>query len=133
MGAFAKLTRTAFLVWAVLIPSPPGGLAQQAGAPKRVLVMHWYDREYPANPLFDRYFQAALESHAPPGGIESYSEYLDTNKFPGEKQAKNIFFAFQNPALRHAVRFNPHKGCAAAYYNRPYRQCTGAERPCLTP
>ena len=88
MRAFAKLTRTALLVWAVLIPSPPGGLAQQAGAPKRVLVMHWYDRAYPANPLFDRYFQAALESHAPPGGIESYSEYVDTNKFPGEKQAQ---------------------------------------------
>jgi hypothetical protein len=36
-------------------------------------------------------------------------------------------------ALPRTARFNPHNRRTAAYYNRPYQQCTGAARPCVTP
>ena len=54
--------------------------------PVRVLVMHWYGRDDPSNDDFDLALQSALESSAP-GRIEYYSEYLETNKFPGEPQS----------------------------------------------
>jgi signal transduction histidine kinase/CheY-like chemotaxis protein len=62
------------------------GLAQQSG-PIRLLVLHWYDRDYATNDSFDGAFQAALHSSTPED-IEYYSEYLETNKFPGEKQSR---------------------------------------------
>jgi len=86
MRALSKLIPKALLVWAVLMPWPSGALAQQSAAPKRVLVLHWYDRDYPVNGSFDQAFQAALKPFAP-GGVDYYSEYLETNKFPGENQA----------------------------------------------
>jgi len=55
--------------------------------PINVLVMHWYDRAYSSNDEFDRTLQAALNASAPKGvGVEYYSEYLETNRFPGEDQ-----------------------------------------------
>src|SRR5437588_3995770 len=86
MRALAKLIRWILLVWVVLMPSPSGGLAQQAARPKHIMVLHWYDRDYPANIRFDQEFQAALQGSASEG-IEYYSEYLETNKFPGENQS----------------------------------------------
>jgi hypothetical protein len=70
-----------------LVALPPStGLAQQSGSPRRVLVLHWYDRGYADEIKLDQELHAALESSAP-GGVEYYSEYLDTNQFPGENQA----------------------------------------------
>jgi PAS domain S-box-containing protein len=84
MSALSKLLRTSLLVLVALPPSV--GLAQQSASPKRVLVLHWYDRGYTDDIKLDQELHAALESSAP-GSVEYYSEYLDTNQFPGENQA----------------------------------------------
>ena len=84
MGALSKLIRTVSLVLVALPPS--AGLAQQSASPKRVLTLHWYDRGYADDFKLDQELHAALESSAL-GHVQYYSEYLDTNQFPGENQA----------------------------------------------
>ena len=84
MNALSNVMRAALLVLVALPPS--AGLAQQSASPKRVLVLHWYDRGYSDDIKLDQALHAALESSAP-GGVEYYSEYLDTNQFPGDNQA----------------------------------------------
>ena len=84
MGAISKLMQRALLVLAALPPS--AGLAQQSASPKRVLTLHWYDRGYTDDIKLDQELHAALESSAS-GPVQYYSEYLDTNQFPGENQA----------------------------------------------
>jgi signal transduction histidine kinase/CheY-like chemotaxis protein len=75
------------LLAAVLLGSvPQSGLAQQTPEAKHVLALQWYDRAYEANLRFDQSLQAALRSYAPTE-FEYYSEYLETNKFPGEEQS----------------------------------------------
>ena len=85
MRALSKLTRTALLASA-LVSFSLSGLAQQPTPPKRVLVLYWYARDIPANIDFASQFQAAIGA-AGPGAIEIYSEYLESNKFPGENQS----------------------------------------------
>src|SRR5262249_50449505 len=94
MRAFLKLIRTVPLACAVSMLSLSSGLSQQAAAPKRVLVLHWYDRNYPVNETNNQDFHAALQSGAQ-GDIEYYAEYLETNKFPEEDQYR---------LLRHYLR-----------------------------
>src|SRR6201987_2999150 len=60
-----------------------------AAAPKRILALYWYNKDFPSNFAFDRSFQAALKS-APAGSIEYYSEYLESDRFPGENQAEAL-------------------------------------------
>jgi signal transduction histidine kinase len=50
------------------------------------LVLDWYGKDHIWNVNFDASFQAALNSSAP-GSVEIYTEYLETNRFPGENQA----------------------------------------------
>ena len=71
---------------AVLWLWPRSAGTSRHARPKRVLVMHWYDRGFPPIELRQA-FQAALRS-ATPEGVEYYSEYLETNRFPGEDQAR---------------------------------------------
>ena len=79
--------RTAALLVCVVVPLLPSvGRAQQSTAPKRVLVLYWYNKDYPWNVRFDRSFQAALQA-APAGTVEYYPEYLESNRFPGENQS----------------------------------------------
>ena len=52
-------------------------------------MLYWYNKDFPANVRFDRSFQAALQS-APAGSIEYYPEYLESDRFPGEKQEKAL-------------------------------------------
>jgi PAS domain S-box-containing protein len=83
-----KLIRTSvFLALVVLLPAPTITRAQQSIAPKRVLVLYWYGKDFPANVRFDRSFQAALRS-ASDGTVEYYPEYLESDRFPGEKQSQ---------------------------------------------
>ena len=82
-----SLVRAALLVWGILTPWLPGGLAEPLPRPKRVLVLQWYDRGFPVNAAFDEEFQEALRA-ASHEGIEYYSEYLETNMFPGEEQSR---------------------------------------------
>jgi PAS domain S-box-containing protein len=58
-----------------------------AAAPKRILALYWYNKDFPSNPAFDLSFQAALKS-APAGSIEYYSEYLESDRFPEENQSE---------------------------------------------
>src|SRR5262245_33697580 len=74
------------LVWIALLLFPSATRAQFAG-PKRVLVLYWYNKDYPWNVNFDRTFQAALGA-AGPGRFEYYPEYLESNRFPGENQSQ---------------------------------------------
>src|SRR5262245_19673241 len=82
-----NLIRTAALLfWIVVLIAPFVARAQQSASPKRVLVLYWYGKDFPANVRFDRSFQAALQS-APDGTVEYYPEYLESDRFPGENQA----------------------------------------------
>jgi PAS domain S-box-containing protein len=49
-------------------------------------VLYWYNKDFPGNVAFDRSFQVVLQSE-PAGTVEYYSEYLESNRFPGENQA----------------------------------------------
>src|SRR5499426_2800724 len=85
-----KLIRTAALLfWIVVLIAPLVARAQQSASPKRVLVLYWYGKDFPANVRFDRSFQAALQS-APDGTVEYYPEYLESDRFPGESQAQGL-------------------------------------------
>jgi PAS domain S-box-containing protein len=75
-----RLTRTVALLLALGAPASSSG-------PITVLVMHWYGRDDGLNDEFDRTLQSALNASAPEG-VEYYSEYLETNKFPGQYQAR---------------------------------------------
>jgi len=50
-----------------------------------VLVLYWYNKDYPWNVKFDQRFQVSLRAN-PSMTIEYYSEYLESNRFPGESQ-----------------------------------------------
>src|ERR1041385_3935438 len=60
--------------------------AQTSATPKRVLVLYWYNKDFPGNVLFDQSFQTYLNSAGEK--IEYYSEYLESNRFPGEDQSQ---------------------------------------------
>src|SRR5262245_17569605 len=65
---------------------PSAVRAQHAPAPKRVVVLDWYNKDHPWNIKFDEGFQHAMKS-APAGAVDYYFEYLETNRFPGENQS----------------------------------------------
>src|SRR5262245_6894407 len=77
---------TALIVWAVMWLLVSAAHAQQSAAPKRILVLYWYNKDYPANSAFDRSFQAVLRS-GPAGTVEYYPEYLESNRFSVESQS----------------------------------------------
>ncbi|HMB28587.1 MAG TPA: hypothetical protein VKS99_10800, partial [Blastocatellia bacterium] len=85
-----RIIRTAALLfWVVVLMAPSVARAQQSAAPKRVLVLYWYGKDFPANVRFDQSFQAALQS-APDGTVEYYPEYFESDRFPGESQAQGL-------------------------------------------
>jgi len=86
MGVLSTFITPALLVLAVVLLSPSHGRAQQTAAPKHVLILYWDDRDQPANVDFDVEFHAALRLAAV-GPIEYYTEYLESNRFPGENQS----------------------------------------------
>ena len=82
-----NLTRTAaLLAWVAMSLLLSFGRAQHSGEPKRVLVLYWYNKDHFWNVGFDQGFQAAVQSAAG-GTVEYYSEYLESNRFPGENQS----------------------------------------------
>jgi len=64
---------------------PLNTLAQQTPNAKRVLVLYWYGKDHIWNVGFERSFQSAIQASAT--SVEYYSEYLENNRFPGERQA----------------------------------------------
>ena len=69
----------------VILLSSQAALVKAAAAPKRILVLYWYNKDFPSNVIFDRSFQVSLKS-APAGSIEYYTEYVESDRFPGENQ-----------------------------------------------
>ena len=76
------------LLWAFL--SLPAGIrAQQTPAPKRVLVLYWYDKDFPGHVKWDESFRSALKATSD-RTIEYYPEYLEANRFPGAIQSEAL-------------------------------------------
>src|SRR5436190_3967111 len=74
----------------------------QSTAPKRVLLLYWYSRDWPANTTFEKNFLAVLNSAGPQGSIEYYAEYLESNRFPGDDQEAVLHgYLKQKYATRH--------------------------------
>jgi PAS domain S-box-containing protein len=71
--------------WTTLLLAASIAPAQDP-ATKHVLILYWEDRDHPANVDFEREFKKALRSISS-GPIEYYSEYLESNRFPGESQS----------------------------------------------
>ncbi len=86
---FPKLDRLLILLfWVALLSSPLEARAQQSTAPKRVLVLYWYDKGFPGHIVWDQSFQATLKSA--PDAVDYYPEYLEANRFPGENQSQAL-------------------------------------------
>src|SRR5262245_11927476 len=86
---FALMT-TALLflpaIYSQTLAQSSAALAQRSTTPKRVLVLDWYGKDDVWNINFDASFQAFLKASAH-GAIEIYTEYLESNRFPGANQA----------------------------------------------
>jgi signal transduction histidine kinase len=74
------------LATALLLTLFASAHARQPAVSKSVLVLYWYNKDYPGNVLFDQSFRAVLQS-APAETVEYYPEYLESNRFPGENQS----------------------------------------------
>ena len=133
-----NLIATALLfVACVLLLSPSVTLAQQAAAPKRIMVLYWYNRDWPNNYQHEQNFQAALQA-APAGSVEYYPEYLEADRFPDDDQAValcdylrkkyarrpiDVFVAMADPPLRfllkHRADLFPHAPIVFASVKSP--------------
>jgi PAS domain S-box-containing protein len=82
MKVLQQLGSTALLLFVL----PLSAWTQQPASPKRVLILHWDDRDQTANVEFERDFQTALRASAH-RDIEFYFEYLESSRFPGEDQS----------------------------------------------
>jgi signal transduction histidine kinase len=60
-------------------------VASAQDTPKKVLVLYWESKDFVGNISFDKGLQAGLFAD-PSSKVELFSEYLDTTRFPGEKQ-----------------------------------------------
>ena len=81
-----RILTAALLVWVVMSPRPSFAQPRSDATPRRVLVLYWYNRNFPGNVAFDQSFQAALRA-APADNVEYYPEYLESDRFPGEEQS----------------------------------------------
>ena len=81
-----RTVRVVLLIIGALLLTAVDVFAQQTSAPKRVVVLYWYDKNYPGHVRWDQGFKPALEQGE--GSIEYYPEYLEANRFPGENQSQ---------------------------------------------
>jgi signal transduction histidine kinase len=86
-SARVRLGSMMWFIGLVLLLFVQVAVADAASAPKRIVALYWYDKDFPANVDFDRSFQSALES-TPAGSIEYHAEYVDSEHFPGEHQSE---------------------------------------------
>src|SRR5262245_65974798 len=85
-GSISNLIRMAALLVCLSVSLLPSiSRAQQSAAPRGALVLDWYNKDHPWNVKFDPSFQSSLQSLSA-GTVECYFEYLESNRFPGEKQ-----------------------------------------------
>ena len=81
-----KFSPVALLVLSVCLLVPAETRAQPV---KRVLVLYWYDKDFPGHLKWEESFRAALKP-VPEGTIEYFPEYLEANRFPGEMQSEAL-------------------------------------------
>jgi PAS domain S-box-containing protein len=81
-----RIRLSTLVVCAIVCLLPAAARAQQP-SPKRVLVLYWYNKDYPWNVKFDQRFQGTLRANSSTK-IEYFSEYLESNRFPGENQTR---------------------------------------------
>ncbi len=96
------IRRPVWIVSILTLLSPFTAHAQRAETPKSILVLYWYGKDYPGNVEFDRCFQAHLQA-APIGPVEYYSEYLESNRFPGENQSRFLRDYLRQKYADHAI------------------------------
>src|SRR5262245_58266632 len=72
------------LVWVSISILSTCTRAQGPSTHKRVLILYWYNKDFPGNILFDHAFQATLNNHLV-RPAEIYEEYFESNRFPGDK------------------------------------------------
>jgi signal transduction histidine kinase len=78
------------LALAFLLVSPLAApLCAQTAAPKRIVTLYWYGKDFWSNVVFEKAMQDRLRA-APAGSVEYYAEYLENNRFPGEAQARML-------------------------------------------
>src|SRR5215204_4054046 len=65
----------------------PVTTGQGSAETRKVVVLYWESKDFPGNISFDQGFQAGLSSD-PSTKWELYPEYLDTTRFPGERQTE---------------------------------------------
>ncbi|MGH9761001.1 MAG: hypothetical protein ACREAC_09175, partial [Blastocatellia bacterium] len=75
--------------------------AQQGATPKRILALYWSTKDFPGNAQFDQSLQAALKSS--PTWTEYYPEYWDTDRFPGEDQARLLHDYLRQKYAGHTI------------------------------
>lgn len=68
----------------------PAGAQGQPSQARRVLVLYWYDKDYPLNVATERGFRSALDAERTVA-VEYYSEYLESNRFPGTQQEQAFY------------------------------------------
>ena len=79
--------RTAMVCFVVLLSVLASSVrAQPKAATKKVVVLYWYNKDYSWNVSFDQTFQDTLRAY-PAANIEYYAEYLESDRFPEEKQS----------------------------------------------
>jgi signal transduction histidine kinase/ABC-type uncharacterized transport system substrate-binding protein len=63
--------------------------AQNPRTPKRVVVLYWYDKDFPGHVRWEQSFKAALQT-ATEETIEYYPEFLEANRFPILSQSQTL-------------------------------------------
>src|SRR5262245_11867222 len=68
----------------LLLALPIVASAQQSPNAKHVVVLYWYDKDYPWEAGFDQAFKTGLKSSA--DSLVYHAEYLESNRFPRDQQ-----------------------------------------------
>ena len=119
-SANKRLKRAAsLLAWLVLALLSSTASAQENPPPKRILALYWYGKDFPSSVVFDQGLQTPFRSSST-GTVEYYPEYLESNRFPGERQSQllrdylrqkyadrkiDVVIAFANPSLNFLLKY----------------------------
>src|SRR5262245_61129208 len=128
-GSRSNLIRmAAFLACLSVSLSPSIARAQQSAANKGVLVLDWYNKDHPWNVKFDQSFRASLES-ASAKTVEYYFEYLESNRFPGEKQSQLLRDYLRQKYADHRIDVVVANSDASLDFMRKYRDSLFTHTP----
>src|SRR5262249_22975897 len=98
----AEVNMAVPFVGVVIMLLPSVALVPQTASFRGVLVLYWYNKNFPRKDSVGPSFQATF-SAAPAGTTEYYSEYLEPNRFPGEDQALVLRNYLQQKYAHHNI------------------------------